>query len=142
MDAETSRQPTADEAKGTPRRRTDGAVFREDAHRRHRQHCRRDTRAAQHAILAKLLQVGDVAAPDFDDLPPASTGSRTYVGTAFLDLRRAGLIRTFGGPVAVNVGGRHSSYVHRWRLVADADEVAAWLDSHPIPDDTESEDEP
>src|SRR4051812_41611474 len=101
MDAETSRQPTADEAKGTPRNRTDGAASREDAHRRHHRYCRRDTRAAQHAILAKLMQVGDVSAPDFDDLPPASTGSRAYLGTAFLDLRREGLIRTAGGPVVV-----------------------------------------
>src|SRR5262245_40215304 len=99
MDAETSRQATADEAKGTPQCRVDGAASRADAHRRHRHHCRRDTRAAQHVILARLMQVGEVAAPDFDDLPPASTGSRTYLGTAFLDLRRAGLIGTVGGPV-------------------------------------------
>jgi hypothetical protein len=139
LNAETSRQPTDDdEAKGTRQRRNDGKRSRENAHRRHRRHCRRETRTAQHVILAKLLQVGNVAAPDFDDLPPVPSGTRTYVGTAVLDFRRAGLIRTVGGPIAFTSGGRHSNYLHRRQLVVDADGVTAWMDRHPVPDDEDS----
>lgn len=132
MHAETSTDPRTT-AKGTPHR-ADGAASREDAHRRHRRHCRRPIRVAQHAILSRLMLVDEVASPDFDDLPPAASGRRCYVGTAFLDLRRDGLIRAIGGPVMRTAGGRHSNYLHRWRLAADGARVAAWLDSHPIPE--------
>jgi hypothetical protein len=93
--------PTAaDTAKGNPRPdRDDGAAARERGHDKHRRRCRRDMRVAAHAIIDRLLTAGSLMATDLDDLPPAPSGSRTYIGTAFLDLRRNGVIRTAGPPV-------------------------------------------
>ncbi|WP_165249239.1 hypothetical protein [Paludisphaera soli] len=97
-------------------------------------------RIAAHAIIDRLLTVGVCTATDLDDLPPAESGSRTYVGTAFLDLRRAGVIRTDGPPVPTTVGGRHSPFLFRWRLVSDAAAALAYKAAFPIPTEADVDD--
>jgi hypothetical protein len=125
-------------AKRTPARRKplDGAAARERGHDKHRRRCRPDMTRAQHAIIDRLIAVGEAWAPDFDDvLPAAESGSRTYIGTAFLDLRRAGIVRTVGGPVPTTERGRHAPYLHRWRLAVAAADAERFKASRPIPPD-------
>lgn len=123
----------ADTANGTPDPDRDGAAARERGHDKHRRRCRRDMRVAAHAIIDRLLTAGSCVATDLDDLPPAPSGSRTYIGTAFLDLRRNGVIRTAGPPEPTTAGGRHAAYLHRWILATDAAAALAYKLANPIP---------
>ncbi|WP_169980906.1 hypothetical protein [Tautonia rosea] len=120
----------------SPGRSKDGAVEREKGHRKHRRpKCAAHLATAKHAVLDRLLAVGTVSAPDLDDaLPPGPSGNKTYVGTAILDLRRAGMIVPTGPPIATTRGGRHTNYLFCWRLCVDADTVRRYLAAHPIPD--------
>jgi hypothetical protein len=153
MSMTTASPPTAsphanDDAKGTPPPRPgrkaptlDGGEARERGHRAHRRRCRHHLRLAQHAILARLIEVDEAWAPDFEHLPAASSGSRTFVGTAFGDLSRSRLIRTVGPPVTTTIGGRHAHYLHRWALAVDASVALAWMQANPVPDPVEDGDD-
>ncbi len=143
----TATPPTNDDAKGTPPRprRTaptlDGGEARERAHRRHRHRCRHHLRLAQHAALARLIEVGEVWAPDLEHLPAAPSGSRTFIGTGFRDLSRRRLIRPAGSPITTTTGGRHAPYLNRWALAVPASDAVAWMALNPIPDPVEDDDQ-
>ena len=54
-----------------------------------------------------------------------------------------GVIRTVGGPVVATDGGRHSNYLHKWRLAVDHAAARLYLAAHPIPEpEPETGDEP
>ena len=112
----------------------DGADLREDGHRKQRGRCKRDRVIARHAIIDRCLAVGEVSAIDLDDiLPPVPSGSRTYVGTAFSDLSRAGIIQP-AGLFVTTAGRRHSQFLRRWRLAVDAAAAERHKGDNPIPE--------
>jgi hypothetical protein len=126
----------ASEAKGAMMDQTNGngGDLREDGHRKHSGRCKRDRVIAQHTIIDRCLAVGEVSAIDFDDvLPPAPSGSRTYVGTAFTDLSRAGIIRP-ADLFVTTAGRRHSQLLRRWRLAVDAAAAERHKAGNPIPE--------
>jgi hypothetical protein len=98
-------------------------------------------RLAQHAFIARLIEVDAAWAPDFDHLPPASSGSRTYIGTAIRDLSRQRIIRTVGPPDTTTRGGRHSHFLHHWTLAVPASVALAWMQANPVPDPVDDDDQ-
>ena len=131
----TSDHPSDTSAtKGKRQTRQNGAAAREDAFANldvWRHHL---IRRFQHRALDYLLAHGELFAPDLADTfeVPAKV-RRVFIGAAMNELARRRLTRKGSAPRYTVHNGRHGCYCEIWALAVDADAVAVWKATHPIP---------